>query len=140
MREIRKIIVHCSASPPSMNTFAKDIDAWHKLRGWSGIGYHYVIRRSGILEKGRDIMQAGAHAKGYNFSSVGVCLIGGVDEEGKADANYTLKQYNTLLELIRFLEVTFPIEEVMGHRDLPNVKKTCPCFDVRAFIKQQNRF
>ena len=140
MRGISKIIVHCAATTPSMDIGAYEIKDWHtnpklKTKPFNDIGYHYVIRRSGELEKGRDIAIAGAHAFRHNFNSVGVCLVGGVDEENKPDDNFTLKQYNTLIELISFLKLTFPIDDVLGHRDLPNVKKSCPCFDVRAWYK-----
>lgn len=135
MREINKIIVHCSATKPSMDIGVEEIRRWHKGRGWDDIGYHTVIRRNGEIEKGRDMGIAGAHAKGHNFGSIGVCLIGGIDDDGKADDNYTLKQYNGLIQLISFYEMTFPIEEVLGHRDLPGVNKECPCFDVRAWLK-----
>ena len=135
MREIKRIIIHCSATKPSMDVCAEDIKQWHIGKGWVDIGYHYVIKRDGTLEQGRDRRTAGAHAKGHNFSSAGVCLVGGIDEEKNADDNFTLKQYNTLIQLISFLKMTFPIEEVLGHRDLPDVNKSCPCFDVRAWLK-----
>ena len=135
MRNINQIIVHCSATPPSMIVGADDIRKWHITRGWSDIGYHYVIRRNGVTEAGRDIEKAGAHAKGHNEDSIGICLIGGIDEEGKPDDNYTLLQYNELLRLINFLKITFPIKLLKGHRDLPGVTKACPCFDVDAWYK-----
>ena len=135
MREIKKLIIHCSATKPSMDIGAEDIRGWHKGKGWDDIGYHYVIRRNGKVEKGRDISIAGAHAKGHNFNSIGICLVGGIDNDSKADDNYNLKQYNALIQLISFLEITFPIDDVLGHRDLPSVNKSCPCFDVRAWYK-----
>jgi len=135
MREIKKLIIHCSATKPSMDIGAEDIRGWHKSKGWDDIGYHYVIRRNGKVEKGRDVSIAGAHAKGHNFNSIGVCLVGGIDNDSKADDNYNLKQYNALIQLISFLEITFPIDDVLGHRDLPSVNKSCPCFDVRAWYK-----
>jgi len=135
MREINKVVVHCSATKQSMDIGAEDIRGWHKSKGWDDIGYHYVIRRNGVVEKGRDVSIAGAHAKGHNFNSIGICLVGGIDNDSKADDNYTLKQYNALIQLISFLEITFPIDDVLGHRDLPSVNKSCPCFSVRAWYK-----
>ena len=135
MREIKKLIIHCSATKPSMDIGAEDIRGWHKGKGWDDIGYHYVIRRNGKVEKGRDVSIAGAHAKGHNFNSIGICLVGGIDNDSKADDNYNLKQYNALIQLISFLEITFPIDDVLGHRDLPSVNKSCPCFYVRAWYK-----
>jgi N-acetylmuramoyl-L-alanine amidase len=139
MRNISKLIVHCSATPPVMDIGASEIRRWHmsptKKKPFKDIGYHYVIRRNGVLEKGRDITIAGAHAFKHNLNSIGVCLVGGIDTKGKADDNFTLKQYNTLIQLIKFLVMTFPIDDVLGHRDLPDVNKACPCFDVRAWLK-----
>lgn len=135
MRDITKIIVHCAATKPSMNIGAEEIRQWHIERDWIDIGYHYVIRRDGEIEKGRDVMQAGAHAKGHNFSSIGVCLIGGINEDHEPDDNYTLKQYNSLIQLVKFLEMTFNTSELLGHRDLDGVTKACPCFDVRAWYE-----
>ena len=135
MREISKLIIHCSATKPEMDIGADEIRDWHKGKGWDDIGYHFVIRRNGELEKGRDVAISGAHARGHNFSSIGICLIGGIDSDSKADDNFTLKQYNTLIQLVSFLKMTFPIDDVLGHRDLPNVNKECPCFDARAWLK-----
>ena len=88
MRQIDHIIVHCSYTPPSMDIGAETIREWHTLpkpkgRGWSDIGYHWVIRRNGTVEAGRSEERAGAHAKGYNQDSIGICLIGGKSEKRK---------------------------------------------------------
>ena len=138
MRNINQIVVHCSATPPSMIVGAEDIRRWHLEKGWSDIGYGYVIKRNGEIEKGRDIARAGAHAKGHNRNSIGICLVGGVDENGKPDDNYRIIQYQSLKTLIHILEITFPIESILGHRDLPNVNKECPCFDVQLWLKYEN--
>ena len=135
MRKVNRIIVHCSATNPSQDIGADIIRHWHKFdRGWSDIGYHYVIRRDGRLEHGRPIEREGAHAKGHNGDSIGICLVGGVNKEGKADANYTYKQYATLRHTINNLMNGHSDLEVLGHRDLPGVNRDCPCFDVRSFI------
>lgn len=138
MRNIKHIIIHCSATPPDMDVKAKDIDEWHKKRGFDGIGYHYVIRRNGKIEKGRDIDQAGAHAKGFNFCSIGVCLIGGIDENGKSQDNYSRIQKEKLIMLVDFLVVTFPDADIIGHRDLPGVNKDCPSFNIKEFFGGSN--
>ena len=83
MRNIDSIIVHCSATKAGQDFTAADIDCWHRERGFNGIGYHYVIRLDGKLEKGRDVSLAGAHCRGWNERSVGICYIGGVDENGR---------------------------------------------------------
>ena len=133
MREIKKIIVHCSATPESMDVGSEEIRRWHKERGWSDIGYHDVIRRDGTLEKGRDISIAGAHAKGHNFSSIGVCLIGGVDGNGKGEDNFAIIQKQNLRVYLDFMLLRFPAAEILGHRDIEGVKKECPCFNVREW-------
>ena len=91
MRKIDSIIVHCSATKAGQDFTAADIDRWHRERGFNGIGYHYVIRLDGRLEKGREIDLAGAHSKGWNERSVGICYIGGLDENGHPADGYSDK-------------------------------------------------
>ena len=139
------IVIHCSATPPSSDIGADEIDDWHKQRGWSGIGYHAVIRRDGQIEFGRHFDEVGAHVKGQNYRSVGVCLVGGVNENGEAKDNFTTEQLKSLTALVATLERAYPDAEVLGHRDLsPDLDgdgvieenewiKECPCFDVRGW-------
>ena len=136
MRTINKLIIHCSATPETMDIGAKEINRWHKQRGWRGIGYHYVIRRNGELEPGRQVSQAGAHARGYNKKSIGICLIGGVDSQTKKpENNFTKEQFGALLQVIKCLRNVFVDVKILGHRDLPHVNKACPCFDVRDWAE-----
>ena len=136
MRAINKLIVHCSATPPSMYCDAATIRDWHvNKNGWSDIGYHYVICRDGAIEAGRDEGTPGAHAKGFNGESIGICLVGGVDENNKPQANFTASQYASLESILRDLLQSYPGAKVLGHRDLPNVAKDCPCFDAPAFAE-----
>lgn len=128
------IVIHCSATKPSMNHVdAKEIDRWHRQRGWRKIGYHFVIRRDGIVEEGRELGEVGAHAKGFNSKSVGICMVGGIDEEGNPENNYTDEQWKALEELVNQMLLPYPDAEVLGHCDLPDVKKACPCFNVREW-------
>lgn len=134
MRDINLIVVHCSATPPSMDIGVNEITEWHiNGNGWSDIGYHNVIRRDGTLEHGRDLAIAGAHAKGYNSYSIGVCLIGGVDENNEPENNFTDEQFKTLRGYIDTMIDVFNAD-VLGHRDLPNVNKACPSFDVKEWL------
>lgn len=126
---VRYIAVHCAATPPDRDIGRKEIDAWHRKRGWSGIGYHFVIRRNGEIEEGRPVNQVGAHVKGYNHCSLGVCLVGGINKLGKAEANYTDAQAVALKALLTKLAEQFPDAIVQGHRDFPHQNKACPCFD-----------
>ncbi len=131
MRTIDLIVVHCSATNPNMNIGAAEIREWHvEGNKWSDIGYHNVIRRNGALEHGRDLATAGAHARGHNLNSLGVCLVGGVDSENKPENNFTEAQFVTLRGYLDTMLDVFPNSELKGHRDLPNVKKACPSFNV----------
>lgn len=130
------IVVHCSATKSSQDIGAAEIGHWHKARGFNCIGYHYVIRRDGMIEKGRDIDAVGAHCKaaGLNHESIGICLVGGINSSGVAEANFTFKQYKTLSKLIDDVMVRFPeISKVIGHRDVDS-HKACPSFDVSSFM------
>lgn len=128
------IVVHCTATPPDRYVDAKEINHWHIQRGFAGIGYHYVIQRDGTIEIGRKSDQIGAHAQGHNDSSVAVCLVGGIDKNGKPESNYTPEQAEMLHLLIDGLRARYPAAEVLGHCDLPGVAKACPCFDVRRWF------
>lgn len=130
------IVVHCSATPPSMDIGADLIREWHKARGWDDIGYAAVIRRNGNIEFGRPFDAVGAHVAGHNSHTVGVCLAGGVDANGKAEDNFTPEQYLSLRQLIQILMKVYPGSRVMGHRDFPAVNKDCPCFDAGAWWAQ----
>lgn len=130
------IVVHCSATPPKMDIGAREIDHWHKRRGWLGIGYHAVIRRDGTVEFGRHFDETGAHAKNFNKKSVGVCLIGGVDENETPEDNFTPEQWESLRLVVQMLAAAYPQATVIGHRDIS--KKACPSFDVNEWLNQMN--
>ena len=116
-----------------MDIGAAEIDRWHRKRGFLKIGYHFVIRRDGTVEAGRPIEQPGAHAKGYNRHTIGICMVGGTAADRVTpEDNFTDKQYATLLQLL--VEFKRPHMWVKGHRDLPHVSKDCPCFDVATFM------
>jgi len=133
MRDIKRVILHCSATPDYPSESSRfdlfgvaDIDVWHKQRGWSGVGYHYVIRRSGILENGRPIGKAGAHVQGENANSLGVCYIG---SKTPTDA-----QVRTLLQLSRDICLAHGLgaDDWYGHYEF-NTGKTCPGFPMNLF-------
>lgn len=128
----RMIILHCSATPPSMDIGAQEIDRWHRSRGWLGIGYHFVIRRDGQVEKGRQQDAVGAHAKGHNHDSIGICLVGGLDEDNNPANNFTDAQFAATWDLIVTLEGEYGTLEVIGHSDVSG--KSCPCFNVEEFL------
>lgn len=133
--QVKYIVVHCAATPPSMDIGAKEIDRWHRERGYFRIGYHSVIRRDGMIEPGRRWDEIGAHAYGFNNKSVAVCLVGGVNDRGKPENNFTDKQWIALEAWVKMATLTYPNAVVVGHRDLPNVKKDCPSFDVKTWYE-----
>jgi N-acetyl-anhydromuramyl-L-alanine amidase AmpD len=145
MKAIRYLVVHCAATPPARDIGVAEIRVMHKQRGFNDVGYHYVIRRDGRVEKGRADNVAGAHVQGFNSVSLGICLVGGVDAKGKPENNYTPAQFASLQELLLKLQAQHPRAEILGHRDLSPDKngdgkvspnewlKACPCFDVRPW-------
>ena len=133
MQSVDYIVVHCSATPSSLDIGFKEIDSWHKKRGWAGCGYHYIVRRDGAIEVGRPETQAGAHVKNFNHCSIGICMVGGLDNKRIAKPEYTNEQWATLGVLVDELHLKYPNAEILGHRDFPDVNKACPCFDVKEW-------
>ena len=134
-REVtNKIIIHCAATSPSMDIGAMEIERWHRQRGFQCIGYHFVIRRDGTLEYGREVDEVGAHVTGHNADSIGICLVGGVKESDKKtpEKNFTQAQYDTLMVLVDDLKTSYPDAKVYGHNEFAS--KACPCFDVREIF------
>lgn len=150
--DVDTIVVHCSATKASQDIGALEIDEWHRdpkkhpPNGWSMIGYHAVIRRDGTIEGARPLSMVGAHAVGHNLHTVSVCMVGGLDENGQPEDNFTPEQYRSLAMVLTNWCTTFPnIKDICGHRDLsPDVDgdgviepwewmKFCPCFDVRSW-------
>lgn len=144
-------IVHCAATPPSLDVGASWIDRVHRRKGWSMNGYHIVITRSGDVQwsgsghRCRPFGQPGAHVggcgPGWNQRSIGICLIGGVKEDGRTpEDNFTPEQYDALREVLAAVQdaCDIPDENIMGHRDLIKLTnaapKACPCFSVREFL------
>ena len=129
-------VIHCSATRGVQDVGVKDIRKWHLQQGWSDIGYHFVIRRSGKLEVGRAVDTIGSHVKGHNATSIGICLAGGLDDKTwEPTNNFTGAQWETLKKLLTTLSRRYPGAKVLGHRDFPGVAKACPCFNARAWAK-----
>ena len=140
MRTIDRILIHCSASPNGRLTTAEDIDRWHHERDFRrresarlkynphlrSIGYHFVIYCDGSLHSGRHVEEIGAHAALYNATSIGICMVG-MDK-------FSFDQWLTLRAVVTALEADYPEAEILGHRDLPGVNKSCPGFDVTTWL------
>ncbi len=132
MRKITDIIIHCSATPEGKPFTAADIDRWHRQRGFDGIGYHYVVYLDGSVHKGRPVKKQGAHCKGHNAESIGICYIGGCAPDGKTPKDTrTEAQRSALRKLVQELQQTYPGTTVHGHCEY-NAAKACPSFNVRA--------
>lgn len=129
MRKINLIIIHCTATLEGMDFKAKDIDKWHKQKGWKGIGYHYVIDLDGKIEKGRPEEEIGAHCVGKNKNSIGIVYVGGLNAKGQPCDTRTKEQKEALWELLRQLLVKYPKATIHGHNEFSN--KQCPCFNVQ---------
>ena len=133
-RKINSVVLHCSASDYHKNYDALDIDQWHKDRWGSGCGYHYIILQDGTIQKGRWLDYPGAHVKGHNKYSIGICYIGGVDENNEVVYdNETKEQKRSIIVLIDLLCSMYNLNsetQVKGHNEFPNVHKECPCLDM----------
>ncbi len=128
MRTIKEIIVHCSATQEGKDFTIVDIDRWHRQRGFTKIGYHYVIYRDGTIHVGRNESEVGAHCLGHNQNSIGICYIGGLSSDGKTPKDTrTDAQKKALTTLLQALKKKYPSASIHGHRDF--AKKACPSFD-----------
>lgn len=132
MRVIREIIVHCSATPEGKDYTVEQITQWHRQRGFCTIGYHFVIYRDGSCHQGRPLSMTGAHCKGHNAQSIGICYIGGVAADGRTPKDTrTKEQCKALAHLLRVLHSQFPQATLHGHREFSN--KACPSFDCHEY-------
>lgn len=142
MRKIDMIVIHCSATRADVPLSPRQLEEMHRQRGFDGCGYHYYVRRDGEICTMRPVDRPGAHAKGYNQHSIGVCYEGGLDEQGRPADTRTELQKRSLRVLVRVLAMDFQTRRIVGHRDLsPDLDgdgviepeewtKVRPCFDV----------
>lgn len=132
MRPLKEIIIHCTGTIPSNSTTVEAVRRYHvNHNGWKDIGYHYLIYLDGSIHQGRPLDQKGAHVKNHNEGTIGVCYVGGLDNNKKAKDTRTEAQKLALHRLVDALKTAFPtIKKVSGHYMYDN--KACPCFDVRA--------
>lgn len=148
-RKVDLLIIHCSDTYARMDVGVEEIRKWHtdpvpKGRGWDDIGYHFVIRRDGTIQTGRDrdkdgdiFEEVGSHIAGWNKNSIGICMVGGKGDNGNPENNFTGKQFACLETLLRFVKASYPKATVHGHREF-NRDKACPSFDVQEWLKGKN--
>lgn len=128
-RKIDKIILHSTATPEGREHDAADIKRWHQNRGWSTIGYHYVVKLDGTIEEGRSVHDVGAHAKGHNRTSIGVVYVGGCDDDMSPKDTRTTEQCMALANLLEALLDLYPNATLHGHNEF--AQKACPSFNVQ---------
>ena len=132
VKSVRWLIVHCSASREDRDYTVEQMLRDHKARGLRTIGYHFYIRRNGVVTQHRHLLEVGAHCRPYNRCSIGICYEGGLDSEGKPCDTRTTAQREQLLLLLMKLRKLFPDALIRGHSEMPGATpKACPCFDAR---------
>ena len=137
MRPIKYIVIHCTATPQDTK-LQSIVNYWRNVLGWKNNGYHFIIDKNGNSTKITPLDKIANGVMNFNKYSIHISYIGGVDNNGKPIDNRTTEQKHKLLYLVRELRNMFPNAIVKGHRDFPNVKKDCPCFD--AIKEYQNLF
>ena len=130
MRNIKYIVIHCTATPQDTK-ISSILNYWRNVLKWKNPGYHFIIDKAGNICKLQDITQTANGVQNYNKYSIHVSYIGGIDNKGNPVDNRTLKQKHQLLCKVRELKRMFPNSVVLGHRDFPNVHKACPSFDAK---------
>lgn len=130
MRKIDKIIVHCTATPEGRDVTVREVTRWHRARGFRTIGYHYLVGLDGVVYAGRPLEEVGAHCKGENAHSIGICYVGGLERDSlRPKDTRTPAQKRALRALVADLRGRFPGATVHGHREF--APKACPCFDIK---------
>ena len=127
------IVIHCSDTPPSMDVGVAEVREWHLQRGWDDVGYHYIIKRDGAVQCGRPLYDMGAHVKGRNQSSLGICLIGGLN----GNFDFTRHQLDSLKSLVLRVKGIWPAAGVVGHRQF-DPSKECPGFNVPEWWNEKD--
>ena len=129
------VVIHCTQTPPNMDVDVDKVTQWHKERGFDTIGYHYLIKRDGTLQVGRDENVVGAHAVAVNGTSVGIALAGGGTSSMGWENNFTPVQFETLKSIILKLKDKYNIEKIIGHYQVDDGKE-CPSFDVPGWLEK----
>ena len=134
MRKINNIVIHCTATSQK-STVSSICRYWNEQLGWRSPGYHFLIEANGKIHNLQSIDKASNGVKGHNADSIHISYIGGIDDKCNAIDNRTTEQIKSMLKIVKEMQRLFPKAEIKGHRDFPNVKKECPCFDVKLWWK-----
>lgn len=139
MRRVDEIVIHCSATRDGQDIQPATIRRWHLRRGWRDIGYHYVITLNGRIHAGRPIDEVGAHVRGRNMTTIGICYVGGLDADGKPANTMTDAQRDAIDRLCRALVAVLncPLE-ITGHNE--HSRKACPSFKVETEFAELAEF
>ena len=137
-KSVKYLVLHCSATRCNQDYPVEQLRCDHLARGFRDIGYHFYVRKDGSCTQHRLLLEVGAHARPYNRCSIGICYEGGLDKDGNPADTRTPAQKRALVSLLQNLAIDYPDAEIIGHRDLPWVKKACPCFDVKKWLKDIN--
>jgi N-acetylmuramoyl-L-alanine amidase len=129
MRKLTRIILHCTATPDGRHVDVDTIRSWHKKRGWSDVGYHYVIYLDVSVHAGRDVAKVGAHVAGHNADTIGVVYVGGTDAGGKAKDTMNAAQETAFVNLVKHLRNQYGPLTLHGHNEY--AAKACPSFNVK---------
>ena len=138
MRDINRIILHCTATTEGKDYSVETIRQWHLKRGWSDIGYHFLIGLDGTIHLGRDVFKQGAHTLGENKTSIGVAYVGGLDAQNKPKDTMTEEQEKGFLVLYNSLIIVFGQLGLYGHNEFSN--KACPSFRVKEKYQYLTEF
>jgi N-acetylmuramoyl-L-alanine amidase len=129
MRKLTRIILHCTATPEGRHVDVDTIREWHRKRGWSDIGYHFVIYLDGSVHNGRPVEKVGAHVSGHNADTIGVVYVGGTDAAGKAKDTMNDAQETAFVNLVASLRDKYGALTLHGHNEY--AAKACPSFNVK---------
>jgi len=133
VRKLDRIILHCTATPEGRHVDVDTIRVWHKARGWSDVGYHFIIYIDGSVHSGRDVSKTGAHVAGHNATTIGVVYVGGTDAAGKAKDTMNAAQETAFVNLVKHLRDEYGPLTLHGHNEY--AAKACPSFIVKDKFK-----
>lgn len=134
MRPITHIVLHCTGTPQT-TTVASIQRYWRNVKGWRLPGYHRIILANGTVQTLAPDSQKCNGVAGHNYNSIHISYIGGIDAAGKAIDNRTVAQRRAMLDLVRQYKAAYPNAAVCGHRDFAGVRKACPSFDVKTWLR-----